>query len=158
MKIWKYTAIIRFYGLFKIPLLAFVAPKIVEFTGSRCVIKIPLGYRTKNHVNSMYFGALAIGAELSIAAAAVFAISEKKRKIDFIFKDFKCDFLKRGDGDVHFICDEIADVLSLVDLASTSSERVEKTMRGYAIVPKNGEEHILEYVLTLSMKDRTKKS
>lgn len=158
MSAFKYTALMRFYGWVKIPLLAFVAPKVEVYDGKRCVISIPLGYRTKNHVNSMYFGALGIGAELSIAAAAVFAIRDKKKRIDFIFKDFKCDFLKRADGDVHFICDEIDEVLKLVDQAAESDERLEKKLKGYAIVPANKtNEPILQYELTLSMKNRSKK-
>lgn len=159
MSTWKYTLLMRFYGLFKIPLLAFVAPKIKTFDGKKCVVSIPLGYRTKNHVGSMYFGALAVGAELSIAAAAVFAISEKKKKIDFIFKDFECKFLKRADGEVYFVCEEIEEVLKLVDQTALSEERLEKKLKGYAYVPGNKTgEPILEYELTLSMKNRSKKA
>ncbi len=152
----KYTLLMRCYGLFKIPLLAFVSPTVVEFSDKRCVIKIPLGYRTQNHVKSMYFGALGIGAELSIAAAAVFVIHDRKKKVDFIFKDFQCQFLRRADGDVHFICDEIDEVLKLVDAAGASKERVEKTLKGHALVPGKSQEPVLKYVLTLSMKNREK--
>lgn len=154
---WKYNLFLKVYGWAKLPLLAFAGPKIIEFTDTRCVVKIPLGYRSRNHLNTMYFGALAIGAELSIAAASVFAIQKRQRKIDFIFKDFQCQFLKRADGDVHFICNEIAGVFELVDETTRTGERVEKTMKGYAIVPSKGEDHVIEYTLTLSMKDRTKR-
>lgn len=103
LKNLKLTTFINLYGLFKIPLVLFVNPRVVESSEDKFVLKIPLAYRTKNHMGSMYFGALGIGAELSIAAAAVVAIAESKQKIDFIFKDFKAEYLKRGSGDVHFI-------------------------------------------------------
>lgn len=157
MKNLKYNAFIQLYGLFKIPLLVFIGPRVVEFSDERCEIKIPLGYRTKNHLGSMYFGSLAVGAELSIAAAAVFAIQKSKRKIDFVFKDFKVNFLKRPDGDVHFICMDVVNVSDLVEQAIQSTERVERTFKGYATVPSKSHEPIVEYELTLSMRDRSKK-
>ncbi len=105
----------------------------------------------------MYFGALGIGAELSIAAAAVVAISESKQKIDFIFKDFSAQYLKRGDGHVHFICEEVAVVKSLIEEAKNSSERLERKLKGYAVVPStNPTEPIMHYELTLSVKNRSK--
>lgn len=154
----KFTAFVHIYGLLKIPLLLFVSPRVVEMSKERFVIKIPLGYRTKNHLNSMYFGALGIGAELSIAAPAVKAIADSKQKIDFIFKDYSGQYLKRADGDVHFICEEIEQVISLIEEAKTNPERLERKMRGYAIVPKNSlTEKIMTYELTLSVKNRSLK-
>lgn len=159
MKNLKYTLFVHLYGLFKIPLVLFVSPRVVEAGKKRFVIKIPLGYRTKNHLNSMYFGALGIGAELSIAAAAVFAIAESKQKIDFVFKDFKGDYLKRGDGDVHFICDEVEMVNSLIEESKTNPNRIERKMKGYAIVPSVSEtEPIMTYELTLSVRNRSIKA
>lgn len=159
MKNLKFTAFVHLYGLFKIPLVLFVSPRVVEMTDTRCVLKIPLGYRTKNHLNSMYFGALGIGAELSIAAAAVAAIAESKQKIDFVFKDFKGDYLKRADGDVHFICEEIEAVKALIEESKTNPNRLERHMKGYAVVPKtNPTDPVMTYELTLSVRNRSIKA
>jgi hypothetical protein len=143
----------------KIPLVLFVSPRVVEAGDKRFVLKIPLGYRTKNHLNSMYFGALGIGAELSIAAAAVAAIAESKLKIDFVFKDFTAQYLKRAAGDVHFICDEVEMVKSLIEEAKTNPDRIERKMKGYAVVPSVSEtEPVMTYELTLSVRNRSLKS
>jgi hypothetical protein len=150
----KYTAFIQFYSLFKLPLLAFAGPRIQQLDQEKCIVKIPLGYRTRNHLGVMYFGALAMGAELSIAATAVFAIQESKQKIDFIFKDFKMNFLKRADGDVHFICIDAQSVRELIATAKSTSDRVENTFKGYAIVPSKGDTVVAEFELTLSVKKR----
>lgn len=159
LKNLKLTAFVNLYGLLKIPLVLFVNPRVVESSENRFVIKIPLSYRTKNHLNSMYFGALGIGAELSIAAAAVVAISESKQKIDFIFKDFSGQYLKRADGDVHFVCDEVATVRSLIEEAKTNPDRLERKLKGYAIVPKSSDtEPVMTYELTLSVRNRSLKS
>lgn len=153
------TAFINLYGLLKIPLLLFVNPRVVDFGEKRFVVKIPLSYRTKNHLNSMYFGALGIGAELSVAGAAVVAITESKQKIDFVFKDYTGQYLKRADGDVHFICDEVEAVKQLIEEAKTNPNRIERKFKGYAIVPKVSEtDPVMTYELTLSVKNRSLKS
>ncbi|WP_347358884.1 DUF4442 domain-containing protein [Bdellovibrio sp.] len=155
----KFTLFVHLYGLMKIPLVLFVSPRVVEAGDKRFVLKIPLGYRTKNHLNSMYFGALGIGAELSIAAAAVAAIAESKLKIDFVFKDFTAQYLKRAAGDVHFICDEVEMVKSLIEEAKTNPDRIERKMKGYAVVPSVSEtEPVMTYELTLSVRNRSLKS
>lgn len=154
----KLTFFINMYGLVKIPLVLFIGPRVVESTAQKFILKVPLSRRVKNHLNSMYFGALAIGAELSIAAAAVVAITESKQKIDFVFKDFKADFLKRGEGDVFFVFEDVETVVQLIQDSLSSEERLEKKMKGYAYVPAKSSEPIMTYELTLSVKNRSKKS
>lgn len=155
---FKANMFLKLYGLLNIPLLAYVNPKCVELSPTKSVIKIKLGRRTQNHLKVMYFGALGIGAELSIAITAVTAIHESGQKIDFIFKDFKADFLKRCDGDVLFICDEADKVRALIDKAGTSSERLEQTFKAYSTVPsKSPSEKVATYELTLSVRNRSKK-
>lgn len=154
----KWSAMLNLFGLVKIPLLTFVTPRMVVLGQSRVVVKIPLNYRTKNHLNVMYFGALAIGAELSIAAAVVQEIQTRKLRVDFIFKDFQANFLRRADGDVHFICDEVDKVRELVLRAADSTERLEYAFEGHAEVPSAGPEIVMKYKLTLSVKNRTKKT
>lgn len=152
------TLFIHLYGLLKIPLVFFISPRVVEFTKQRFILKVPLGYRTKNHLGAMYFGAMGIGAELSIAGPAVALITESKQRIDFVFKDFNAQYLKRGEGHVHFICDEVPAVLDLIEQAKTNPERLERKMKGYAIVPSKSEtEQIMTYELTLSVKNRSLK-
>lgn len=156
MKNLKLTAFVNLYGLFKIPLILFVSPRVIESEGKRFVLKIPLSYRTKNHLNSMYFGALGIGAELSIAAAAVKAIADSKLKIDFVFKDFTGQYLKRADGDVHFICEEVDLVRGLIEEAKNNPERLERKLKGYAVVPStHPTEPVMTYELTLSVRNRS---
>lgn len=155
----KITAFVHMYGLLKIPLVLFVSPRVIESGERRFVLKIPLGYRTKNHLGSMYFGALGIGAELSIAAAAVVAITESKKKIDFVFKDFSAQYLKRADGHVHFICDEVDVVRQLIEEAKVNPERIERKLKGYAVVPKvSATDPVMTFEMTLSVRNRSLKT
>jgi hypothetical protein len=154
----KLTASINAYSALKIPLLAFITPTVVEHTEHRSAVRVRLDLRTRNHLGVMYFGALAMGAELSIALKAISEIAARKARIDFIFKDFQADFLKRADGHVHFICDEAKAVAQLIADAEQSDERLSRTFNGYAIVADKSEEPVMKYRLTLSVKKRAKKS
>lgn len=154
----KLTAFINGLSLLKLPLLAFISPRVVELTDARSVVKVGLGYRTRNHLNVMYFGALAMGAELSIALKCVTEIQKSKQKIDFLFKDFKCEFLKRADGDVYFVCDQAAGVAELIRRATLTNDRLEHSFTGYACVPGKSEEPIMKYELTLTVKNRSLKT
>jgi acyl-coenzyme A thioesterase PaaI-like protein len=89
-------------GLFKIPLIGYVGPKLIEINDETVKVKIRLRRRTKNHLNSMYFGALAVGADIA-GGIHVFYYSEiMGEKISFSFKGMKADFLKRAETDVTF--------------------------------------------------------
>lgn len=155
---FKNNLLLWTYGVFKIPLIAFCAPRVIEANSKRTELKIKLGYRTKNHLGAMYFGALAIGSELSIAMLAVKLIEESGQKIDFVFKDYKADFLKRAEGDVHFICEEAQVVVDQIQESLSSSERINRTMKAYAIVPSQSlTEKVATFELTLSVKSRSKK-
>lgn len=150
----KMTAFINGLSLLKLPLLAFISPQVVTLTPEKTEIKVRSGWRVRNHLGSVYFGALAMGAELSIALKAIQEIQRSGRKIDFIFKDFKAEFLRRGDGDVHFTCDEAAGVTALIQAAAESADRQERTFKGYATVPSKSADPIMTYELTLSVKRR----
>lgn len=158
MKNFKENLFLTLYAWSKIPLIGFVGPKVLEANNQRTVLKVPLNFRTKNHLGVMYFGALAVGSELSVAMLAVKLIQESGEKIDFLFKDYKANFMKRAEGDVHFICDEAQVVVDQINLAKTSEERINRTMKAYAICPKVSQtERVAEFELTLSVKRRVKK-
>lgn len=152
----EYTALINALSAVKIPLLAACTPRVIELSAKKTVVKVRLDWRTQNHLGVMYFGALAMGAELSIALKAIEQIRVSKKPIDFIFKDFRCDFLKRADGHVHFVCEQADRVAAMVKKSVDSDERFSETFEGYAFVPENGAEPVMKYSLTLSMKKRSR--
>ena len=155
LELLKLSALINAYSVVNIPLLAFVTPQVLTLDGSKSEVRVRLDRRTRNHLGVMYFGALAMGAELSIALKAITSIRSSGKRIDFIFKDFSAEFLKRADGHVHFICEEVPLVNQLIQQAAQNNERHEKTFNGYAVVPSSGPEPVMRYKLTLSVKNRS---
>ncbi len=152
---WRETYFLRGFAWLKIPLLFYVLPSVVELNERRCVIKIPLRRRTKNHLNSMYFGALCIGADGAGGLMAMKLIDDSGRKISLIFKDFQAQFFARAEGDVFFTCEDGEKIQALVQRTLASSERQNETVVVVATTPKQrGDEPVARFELTLSLKRR----
>ncbi len=145
---------LRWFGLTRIPLLSYVGVRIVEITPARLVARIPLRRRTRNHLGSMYFGALCIGADVAPGAYAMYLIRQQPVPIDMVFKDFRAEFLKRAEGDVDFICTQGREIAELVALAAASDKRVERQVEVIAAVPAISDEPVARFKLTLSLKRR----
>lgn len=145
---------LRWFGLTRIPLLFYVGVRVVEITPERLVARIPLRRRTRNHLGSMYFGALCIGADVAPGAYAMYLIRQQPERISMVFKDFQAEFLKRAEGDVYFICDQGKEIAALVAQAVASDERVERQLDVIATVPSLSDEPVAKFKLTISLKKR----
>lgn len=149
----KETVLLRAFGLLKIPMLFFVAPQVVEMTDERCIVKVKLRRRTRNHLGSMYFGVLAAGADCAGGLIAMRFIRRQDSRISLIFKDFHADFLKRAEGDVLFTCTEGKAVENLVLRVAETGIRESMPVPIVATVPsKFGEQAVARFTLTLSLK------
>jgi acyl-coenzyme A thioesterase PaaI-like protein len=155
MKIsFKDTFFLRAFSFWKIPLLYFVNPSVVRMTEEEVVISIPFLHRNKNHLGSMYFGVLCIGADAAGGFIAARALQEVKNgKGSLIFKDFQAKFLKRPEGRTLFTCKDGVRIREAVKKAEETLERVELPVTIVATVPdQSGDEPVAEFVLTLSLK------
>ena len=98
---------LRLFGFFKVPMILYTGPVVEELDDTICAIRIPLTWRTKNHYRTMYFGALAVGADCSAGMAAMYQIRKSGHNVNLLFKDMKVDFHRRPEGDVVFICEDM---------------------------------------------------
>ena len=152
------TFYLRAFGLLKVPVLLFVSPSVIELNETRCIVRIPLNRRTRNHLRSMYFAVLAAGADVAGGLIAMRLIHEQGDQVSLIFKDFNAQFLKRAEGDTHFTCEDGVAIRELVQKAIESGERENMTVHVKATVPsKLGDEPVAEFKLTLSLKKKSKK-
>lgn len=90
-------------GFFKIPMLGKLRPKIVEINDETVQVKIKLKRRSMNHLNSMYFAALAAGADCCAGLHAFYFAEKYGYKISFAFKSMEGNFLKRAESDTTFV-------------------------------------------------------
>lgn len=115
---------LRLFGWFKIPMIAFCRPKIELWTEDSVVLRIRRSRRTNNHLKSMYFGALMVGADLA-AGLHAFAFSvHAKKKISLAFKSCNAQFLKRPETDVFFHADAGAKVREMIAQSESLGERI----------------------------------
>ena len=155
---FKSTMLIRILGITKIPMIWFCKPSVVEIDEDHCVLKIKLKRKTKNHVNSMYIGALTVGADLAGGILALELVNKSGRKMNPVFKDMQANYLKRAEGNVYFTCTGGAKIKEMVKKAVDTGERINQPVNITATVPdKLGNKPVAEFVLTLSLKDITPK-
>jgi acyl-coenzyme A thioesterase PaaI-like protein len=147
-------SILRFLK-FKIPALWFFGPRIVRIDDDVSEIRIPLTWRTQNHLRVMYLGALCAGADLAAGMGAARHIFGGEERIDLLFKDLHADFLKRADGDVLFRSADGRAVAEAVARTRQTGERVNLPMAVTATVPsKYGDDPVARFTMGLTMKRR----
>lgn len=150
---FKKTWGVRLFGLTKIPMIAFLSPSVIKMDQEETIIKIPLNWRTKNHLGSMYFAALAAGADLAGGMLAMNIIKKSNKKIHLSFKDFKANFLKRAQGHTCFYNHQGPEISRFVQKVSENpGVRMNMPLQMFAKCPDLSDEKVAEFTLTLSLK------
>lgn len=139
-------------GMFKIPMVGFVRPKLLELNDQSAKIKIRLRRRTKNHLGSMYFAALAVGADLAAGLHAFYYAEQSSKKMSFAFKGVKGEFLMRAESDIEFISNEGDLIKSTVDKALSTGERINQPIKVLAIDDKGNEIAIFEMIVSVKFR------
>lgn len=135
------------------PMIAWLRPKVIELSDTRVEIAVPLNRRSKNHLKSMYFGALAAGADLAAGITAVNEMRKTGKKFSFAFKNLNANFLKRAEAQTHFICESPGEVAELVKTAISSKKRESLDISVKAFTPSLLEdEPVADFRLCLSLK------
>jgi hypothetical protein len=111
-------------GRLKIPMIGFVRPRIIEMNDQKVIIKIRLRRRTRNHLGSLYFGALAVGADLAGAIHSVYFTGGKG--MSMAFKSMQAEFLKRAEGDVFFESHDGATLKEMIEESRNTGERLNR--------------------------------
>ena len=91
----KANDILARFGQDQVPLIGFCQPSIEAISDEHCEIKISLNTKTQNHVASLYFGTLAVGADITGGFMAMMLAEQSGHYIELLFKDFKADFTQQ---------------------------------------------------------------
>lgn len=137
-------------GLFKIPLIFLVSPKIILINEESCLAKITLRRRTKNHLNSMYFGAMAVGADVAVGIHTFYLSEFSKYKISLAFKSFRAEFLKRAESDIIFKCEEGKKISLMIEKSKIEGKRINEIIEVQAI--NSSDEIVATFNMELSLK------
>ncbi|HEN5538942.1 TPA: DUF4442 domain-containing protein, partial [Legionella pneumophila] len=112
-----------FFSHFKVALIGYLKPKLIQLTDNEIVVRLPLTRRSRNHLHSMYFGALAVGADIAGGLHGFYHAKQAKCKVSLAFKSFQAQFLRRPESDVYFICTEGDVVKKMIEESKKSGER-----------------------------------
>ncbi|MGI5308082.1 DUF4442 domain-containing protein [Rheinheimera sp. WS51] len=149
---------LKFFSWRYIPLIGFCSPKIVHMDEKSLEVTIPCGWRTKNHLGSVYFGALAIGADLAGAFLVFTKAQNRGVNANFAFKDVQGQFLKRPEAKVHFTSHDGDIIDQMIDESLASGERINRPVSVVATCPSlHGAEPMATFTLTLSVKAKKRK-
>lgn len=140
-------------GIFKIRLIGLVRPRIIGLSSDQITIRIPLNFLTKNHLNSMYFGSLAIGADLAAGFMAFYFSRILDIPVQLVFSKVEGTFHKRPDAAVFFICEDGKTILEMLDETRLSNDRVTRPIHVKAYLSESLDEPpVASFVLGLSLK------
>lgn len=137
-------------GKFKIPMIGYTGLKLVEITETTTKVKIRLKRRTKNHLNSMYFGALAIGADVAGGLHAFYFANKYGKAVSFAFKGMECEFLKRAESDCIFVSEDGKKVEDAIKKSIETEERINETTNVNVLNSEN--EVVAKFKLIVSVK------
>jgi acyl-coenzyme A thioesterase PaaI-like protein len=141
---------LRLMGWFKIPMLAFVNPKLIDINETETIVEVQLRRRTKNHLNSMYFGALAVGADVAAGLPVFYFAERESLRFSFSFSAMQADFHKRAESNVRFICKDMNVIKELIRTSLVDKERKNATVLVSAY--NNSDELVASFVMGLSVK------
>lgn len=143
------------FGLFKIPMIGFVGPKIIIMDDEMIVVKIKYKRRNLNHLKSIYLGALVVGADLVAGFHAFFISKSMNKNVSLVFKDFSGEFLQRPMSDVYFVCKEGRKVKEMIDRSVATGDRITKPIHieAFTNYPENPV-HCANFTLGLSLKNK----
>ena len=135
---------------FGIRMIGFVRPKLILLDDENVKVKIRLNYRTRNHLKSMYFGVLAVGADVAGGIHAFYFAKKMGLKVSFAFKSMNAEFLKRAESDTIFECAEG----KLIEKAILESQRTgERINRDVHVSARNTDgEEVASFILVVSVK------
>ena len=152
----KANLYLKLFGFFKVPLIWLCHPRIISLNEDKIEVLIPLKRRNKNHLNSMYFGVLAVGADVAGGFMAMSKSQSRGEVISLAFKAVEAEFLKRPEADVLFTCEDGQLIDQMLDEAIESGERINRAVTITATCPTlHGVEPMAVFRLILSIKKRS---
>lgn len=139
-------------GFFKIPIIGFVKPQLLVLNENESHVRIKIRRRTKNHLNSMYFGALAVGADVAAGLHAFYFAESMGYKVSFAFKGFSGEFIKRAESDVIFKINQGELVRNAIEKSAHTGERINQEIDVIATNVQDEEVAIFKMIVSVKVK------
>ena len=152
-RLFRFKLFFWYFCHFKVAMIGYLKPRLIKVDEKEIVICLPLKRRSRNHLNSMYFGALSVGADLAGGLHGFYHADLAQAKVALVFKSFQAQFLRRPESDVYFVCTEGDIVKSMIEETKMTKERVSKPIHIHAYTDYPGlTNKVCEFILELSVK------
>lgn len=149
----RFKFFLWYFSHAQVPLIGYLKPKLVSLTDTEIVIKLPLRRRSKNHLHSMYFGALAVGADLAGGFHGLYHAKRANTRVSLAFKSFQAQFIKRPESDVYFVCNQGDDIRNMITDSKQMAKRINQPIQVKAYVNYfQTPEEVAHFILELSLK------
>ncbi len=96
--------------------------KMEEVNQDKCIVSLPLSWRTKNPFQSIYFVGLMAAAEYS-TALLVYSRVMMAENVKYIVKDVGAEFVKKASSRTFFTCDDPASIDEAINQAIITGEQ-----------------------------------
>ncbi len=149
----RFKFFLWYFGFFKVALIGYLKPRLIKLDSREIIVKLPLTRRSRNHLGSMYFGSLAVGADIAGGLHGFYHADKQNCKISLVFKSFQAQFLKRPESDVYFVSLMGDAVKEMIETSKASGKRINKaiTVKAYTDYPQL-DEPVAEFSLELSIR------
>ena len=137
-------------GRIRIPLIGYTNPKLLSIDDQSVRVRIKLRRRTKNHLNSMYFGALAVGADIAGGIQVFYFSKMLGKEISFAFKGMNAPFIKRAESDIIFESTQGELVKAAIDKSIAEKVRVNESIEVRAI--NDAQEIVAKFDMIISVR------
>ncbi|MGQ3891804.1 PaaI family thioesterase [Legionella sp. CNM-4043-24] len=152
----RFRFFLWYFGHFQVPLIGHLRPRLITLNDQVIVIRLPLRRRSRNHFKSMYFGALAVGADLAGGLHGFYHARQAGLNPSLVFKSFQAQFLKRPESDVYFVCEQGDAVKAMLDESKKTGLRINRQLpiKAYTHFVSLAEpgELVADFLLELSIK------
>jgi len=157
-KLKQFKFFLWYFGFFKIALIGYLRPRLIELDEQHIVVRLPLKRRSKNHLGSMYVGALVVGADIASGLHGFYFADKEQCRVSLIFKSLQGQFYKRPEQDVYFVNQMGKDILDMIQQSKKSGARINKPIivKAFTNYP-DAKEAVAEFTFELSIKVASKK-
>ncbi len=100
----------------------------------------------------MYFGALAVGADVAAGLHAFYFAEKMGKKVSFAFKGMNAEFLMRAESDIEFISEDGAKVSDAMNRSLESGVRINEPIMVLAKNTKNEVVATFEMIVSVKVK------
>ena len=142
----------RLFTIVKLPTAFFAGLRVEFFDESKAVVSVSQKWFNKNPFHSIYFGVLAIAAEVSTGIAGFASVYKRNPTVSMLV--IKCEgaFYKKAIGKICFTCTDVQQVQDIVAQAIAANES--RTICCKSIGSNEHGEEVAAFWFTWSFKPR----